>query len=142
MGRGMTPERDTILPKYLARVRGNSLSPGTHDCALFAAGWVRLCTGVDLAKDWRGKYRTLDEGTALLAAAGFADPIELAEHHLQEVGSWMQAQVGDIAVVGDDNGAGADVTAFGIIGGSHIHVVGLRGLDYVILSRAIRVFRP
>lgn len=138
----MNPDRDSLLPKYLARLRRSQLVPGTHDCALFAAGWVRLCTGIDLAADWRGKYRTLEEGAALLADAGISDPVDLAEQHLREIDGWMQAAVGDVAVVADEDGAGGDYTAFGIVGGCHIHVVGLRGLDYVPLSRALRVFRP
>jgi Domain of unknown function (DUF6950) len=138
----MSSNREVLLPGYLASARTLHLRPGAHDCALFAAGWVRLCTGVDLAQGWRGRYRTLEEGAALLANEGIADPVDLAERHLVELDGWMQALVGDVAVVEDVDGAGSDHTGFGIIGGCHIHVVGLRGLDYVPLRRAVRVFRP
>ena len=42
-------------------VEGRRLRPfhwGKHDCALFAADAVREMTGVDLAADYRGQYRT------------------------------------------------------------------------------------
>ncbi|PCH71942.1 MAG: hypothetical protein COC12_07025 [Rhodobacteraceae bacterium] len=138
----MSHDRAVLLPGYLAAARTLQLRPGAHDCALFAAGWVRLCSGVDLAKRRRGRYYTLEQGAALLAGDGISDPIELAERHLTELNGWMQALVGDVAVVQDVDGAGSDYTGFGIVGGCHIHVVGLRGLDYVPLRRAVRVFRP
>lgn len=139
-------DRPALLSDYLAAARTRPLTPGTHDCALFIAGWINLCTGVDLAKGWRGKYRTLEDGYALLSAMGFSDLVGMAERYLGELDGWMQAVPGDVAVVEDVDGAGdssgADHIGLGIIGGCHIHVVGLRGLDYVPLNRAVRVFRP
>lgn len=127
------------LLDYLSgiRARPQRMRPGSFDCALFAAGWVKHCTGQDLAADWRGTYRSYDGGRDLLRGAGFADLANLAAHHLTEVEGWGVSQPGDIAAI-VENGE----TALGIIGGPQIHVLSLDGLDYVHLGRAARVFRP
>jgi hypothetical protein len=31
---------------------------GRMDCTMWAAQWIQQQTGVDLAADWRGQYRT------------------------------------------------------------------------------------
>ncbi|MDE4175807.1 hypothetical protein PXK01_16715 [Phaeobacter sp. PT47_59] len=131
--------RVELLFAYLTEIRQSrrGFRPGTLDCALFAAGWVTRCTGQDLATDWAGAYRTLDEGKAKLKAQGLPDLAALAARHLQEIDGWEQAQPGDIAAI-DEGGE----IALGIVGGPQIHVMTLDGLDYVHLGRATRVFRP
>lgn len=135
--------RPQLLLAYLQEVRaqmragGQTFRAGRFDCALYAAGWVQRCTGRDLASDWRGTYRRLQDGRAHLRAAGFDDLADLAAQHLVEVGGWQHAQPGDIAAI-QEHGE----TALGIIGGAQIHVLSPLGLDYVHLDRAAKVFRP
>ena len=63
---------------------------GKHDCALFAADGVKAITGVDLAEEWRGKYRSLRGAMGVIERNGgtlwgFADdrleriPVALAQ---------------------------------------------------------------
>lgn len=52
------PDWEQQLHDYVAALEGSSFSWGTLDCALFAAGAVLAQTGVDLAADFRGRYRT------------------------------------------------------------------------------------
>ncbi|MDK3072775.1 hypothetical protein QO034_06605 [Sedimentitalea sp. JM2-8] len=130
--------RAALLQGYLSDCRQAMLRPGRHDCALFAAGWVARCTGPDFAFEWRERYRTLDEGRAALAAAGFGSLTAIAAHHLGAPMGWMAAQVGDVAVVIEDG-----EEAFGLVGGAFIHCLAPhRGLNVVPLPRAVRVFRP
>lgn len=131
--------RAELLLDYLNGIRDSKLRlrPSWFDCALFAAGWVQVCTGRDLGAVWRGRYRSLDEGRAMLNAAGFEDLDELAASQLQEISGWACSAPGDIAAI-QENGH----TALGIIGGLQIHVLGMKELDYVHLDRAERVFRP
>lgn len=131
--------RAELLFDYLSgvRARAAALRPSVFDCAHFAAGWVQACSGADLAAGWRGQYSTLDEGRAKLKAAGYGDLDELAAAHLREIGGWGSSQPGDVAAIRDQGHI-----ALGIIGGPQIHVLGLKGLDYVHLDRAERVFRP
>ncbi|UWQ73342.1 DUF6950 family protein [Leisingera sp. M658] len=131
--------RAELLLDYLSGIRTAKrvLKPSQFDCAFFAAGWVKACTGVDPASAWRGKYRSLDEGRAMLKGAGYRDLDGLAAAHLAEIDGWGGSRPGDIAAVSEGGH-----TALGIIGGPQIHVLGLKGLDYLHLDRAERVFRP
>ncbi|MEP5000045.1 hypothetical protein [Pseudophaeobacter sp.] len=131
--------RAPLLFCYLRETRatGRRFRAGRFDCALFAAEWVKRCSGKDLAAQWRGTYRRLDQGRDQLAMAGFSSLDDLAAHHLVEIDGWSQAQVGDIAAIQE-----AGEIALGIFGGPQIHVLSLDGLDYVNPANAYRVFRP
>lgn len=113
------------------------MRPGRFDCALFAAEWVRRCSGLDLAAQWRGTYRRLAEGRDKLRKAGFSGPADLAALHLVEIEGWPTSRLGDVAAIQEEG-----ETAFGIIGGKQIHVLSPIGLDVTRLDRARRVFRP
>lgn len=124
------------LCAYLAQVSTRRYRPGQHDCALFVAGAVEVMTGEDLAAGWRGRYRSLDRGRALLADAGHDDMIAFAATRLPEVAP-IFARAGDVAVLTDE----AQMPAFGLVQGSMIYVVGPQGLGLVSLSAAERAFR-
>lgn len=80
-GRGEKGRR--VIERYLdweqrlyQFIEGRRLRPfawGQHDCALFAADAVQQMTGVDLAADYRGKYRTLKEARGLGELADLVD---------------------------------------------------------------------
>lgn len=122
------------LTAYLAASSTTPFRPGRLDCATFAAGAVEAMTGVDLAADWRGKYRTLEAGRARLAKAGYADQVALVASLLPEVHPAM-AHAGDVAVV-DEDGA----PALGIVQGEMIYVVTPQGFGLVPRSRMVRAF--
>lgn len=124
--------RAAALTAYLAEMRAEPFRPGRHDCALFAANWVARVAARDPARGWRGTYRSLDRGRALLREAGFADHVAFAAAHLQEVPPAL-AQTGDIAVV--------EGAALGIFGADRVFVLRLDGLGHVSRLRAERAFR-
>ena len=88
-------DRISLLIAHAADASVRPFRPGRHDCALFAAGWVKIATGRDFARGWRGRYRSLRRGQELLAGVGFADHIALAAAHLPEIAPAM-AQIGTI----------------------------------------------
>lgn len=127
------------LPDWRARLRTyvetsarQPFRPGRHDCALFAAGAVEAITGVDPAEGFRGAYRTLEDGFALIRDAGFADHIDMVARSFVEVPPIM-AQVGDLAVVEED--------ALGVVQGPMVYVLRLDGIGLVSLAVAKRAFR-
>lgn len=122
------------LAAYVAAAATRTFQPGTHDCALFAAGAVEAITGRDLARGYRG-YRSMRAGRAALADRGFASMADYAAAHLSEI-PVLRAQVGDIAVL-DENGG----EAFGVVQGARIYVLRLDGLGTVALTDAKRAFR-
>jgi hypothetical protein len=70
----------SLLAQFIEARREQPFAWGSNDCCTFAADWVEVCTGVDYAKAWRGRYssglgavRVLDEAggvEALVDALG------------------------------------------------------------------------
>jgi hypothetical protein len=134
-------ERPQALLAYLAQIRRarQPFRPGRWDCALFAAGWIRVCTGRDLASEWRGGYRSLAQGKARIATLGGLEGI--ARRQLRRVDP-DEVIPGDVVLL-DVSAA----NACGIFGGAHIHVLAtpqaaIGGLDILPRSMAVKVFRP
>jgi hypothetical protein len=115
-------DRLSLLIAYAAEAGSRRFRPGRHDCALFAAGWVKTATGQDLARGWRSRYRSLKRGQRLLEEAGFANHVALAAAHLPEIAPAF-AQPGDLAVLADN--------AFGIVAGEMIYCLKPQGLGLV-----------
>jgi len=124
-------DRLSLLIAYAAEAGSRPFRPGRHDCALFAAGWVKLATGQDLARGWRSTYRSLKRGQRLLEEAGFADHVALAAAHLPEIAPAF-AQVGDLAVLEDN--------ALGIVAGEMIYCLRPDGLGLVPRGQMRRAF--
>lgn len=101
------------LGVWLASTARMPFAPGSHDCALFAAGAVQAITGVDLAADWRGRYRTLRGGVRVLRKAGYADHIALARAHFPATATPC---AGDLAVITTPEGP-----ALGVVQGVMIY---------------------
>ena len=124
-------DRLSSLIAYAAEASVRPFRPGRHDCALFAAGWVKLVTGQDLARGWRSRYRSLRGGQKLMEEAGFRDHVDLAAAHLPEIVPAF-AQIGDLAVLEDD--------AFGIVSGEMIYCLKPKGLGLVPRGEMRRAF--
>jgi hypothetical protein len=63
-----------LLAQFIEQRREQPFAWGVNDCCTFAADWVQLCTGVDYAQAWRGRYasglgavRVLDEAGGVVA---------------------------------------------------------------------------
>jgi hypothetical protein len=128
--------RLSMLIAYAAEAGQKPFRPGRHDCALFAAGWVKIATGQDHARGWRSTYRSLRRGQQLLEEAGFADHVALAAAHLPEIAPAF-AQISDLAVLDDQ--------AFGIVAGEMIYCLTPAGLGLVprgAMRRAFAVRTP
>jgi hypothetical protein len=124
-------DRLSLLIAHAADAGARPFRPGRHDCALFAAGWVKQVTGHDLARGWRSTYRSLKRGQRLLQEAGFADHVALAAAHLPEIPPAF-AQPGDLAVLEDN--------AFGINAGEMIYCLKPQGLGLVPRGQMRRAF--
>ena len=125
-------DRLSLLIAYASEAGARPFRAGRHDCALFAAGWVKLATGRDLARGWRSTYRNLKRGQQLLEEAGFTDHVAFAAAHLPEIAPAF-AQVGDLAVLDD--------SAFGINAGEMIYCLKPEGLGLVPRSAMRRAFQ-
>ena len=107
-----------------------------NNCGLFLADCVAAMTGVDLAADYRGKFRSTAEAIILLRRAGFADLCAFLTDHLEEIPPAM-ARAGDVVAFPSDQSGWAG----GIVNGERVTVMNERGLATVTRDGASRAFR-
>lgn len=105
---------------------------GEHDCALWCARWVMLCTGADYASPWIGRYSNEAEAEALLKERGYSVYSDIADAHL-EVKPVMLAQRGDIVLRA--NGS------LGICDGRMSHFIAPEGMIAEPTSTCIRAWK-
>lgn len=70
---------ESLLAAHIEAARHTPFAWGAHDCALWAADWVRLCTGEDHAAGWRGRYQTELGAARLLSRRGYGNVAALAD---------------------------------------------------------------
>ncbi|NRB19956.1 MAG: hypothetical protein HRU33_21015 [Rhodobacteraceae bacterium] len=130
------PDWRPRLSAYLAENGARAFRPGFHDCALFAAGAVEAMTGTDAAAQWRGTYRSLEDGQSLLQRAGYSDHVALVAAYLSEVHP-SQAAVGDLAALPGSDGR----PALGVVQGASVYVLQPSGMALVNRLQIERAFR-
>jgi len=87
------------LAAEMDRQRRDAFAWGRHDCAIgFAAGIVEALTGVDLAQDYRGRYRTQAGALRPLRDSGAAGLGDFAATMLPEIHP-SRARVGDLGII-------------------------------------------
>lgn len=128
------------LEAALARARFRPFRWGVQDCCLFPADCVRAMTGVDLARGWRGRYRSLRGALRLLAECGGVEG--LAERCAAPYGipGWpaaAQARRGDVVLLDAQAVAeGLLRMDFGPGGPQCLAVVGLAGTEAWALGQS------
>lgn len=76
------PNWDVALIHFCNGMRKQPRVYGVSDCLLFGAGCVEVQTGVDYAAPHRGKYSTLEESRAYMAAHGWDDVDDVVDTFL------------------------------------------------------------
>ena len=125
------------LTTYIEEVQPRAFAYGEFDCTLFASGAVEAMTGVNLHKEFLGKYKSKSGGLRKLKDMGFDDHIAYTASLFVEIHP-SAAQIGDIAVVPTEGGFG-----LGVVQGSRVYVTqpDSKGLGVVDLLQATRAFR-
>jgi hypothetical protein len=114
----------TLLSAYIDARRSVPFAWGTNDCCLFAADWVLISTGHDIAQKWRGKYASAYKAHRFLKAGGGIE--KLVERAGGERVAAGLAQRGDL--VAQDFGTGV---ALGVCIGSVAAFVADDGIGFV-----------
>jgi hypothetical protein len=98
------------LDQYLDEKFDTPFEWGTHDCALFAANWIELLTGVDVAGEYRGKYDSeLGAYKLIRKVTGGSTPADCMTRactefdFIEEHPSVLYAQRGDIVSLEQDD---------------------------------------
>lgn len=133
------PDWEERLGRFIADRLGTSFAWGERDCCLFAADWVRTCTGEDPAQGLRGAYS--DEAGALgviRRSGGFCRfvSLHLCQPMMREP---LRASRGDLAAVA---GESEDMPALGVVLGSRLAVLTPRaGLVQLPVTGIIAAWR-
>ena len=89
------------LAAHIRRGNDTPFALGSMDCSLWAAEWVRIRTGRDLAASWRGQYSTRREYMRLLLWDGGL--VRVTARAMKAVGASIiapgEALPGDIGIV-------------------------------------------
>jgi hypothetical protein len=100
----------SLLTDLSAHIRRGDVTPfglGVMDCSLWAAEWVLIRTGRDLAAGWRGQYSTRREYMRLLLCDGGL--VRVTARAMKAVGATLvapsDAQPGDIGIIMTTDGA-------------------------------------
>jgi hypothetical protein len=96
---------ESRLADHVREAYGNPFRWGAHDCALWAARWVRDCTGNDFLSDWEGKYKSELGARRLMKRRGYESVADIADEHLVEIPVGL-AKRGDLLLHPIDGGAG------------------------------------
>ena len=100
------------LAVEMDRQRREPFKWGRHDCVIgFGAAIVQALTGEDLARGYRGKYRTPEKAAEIIAESGAETLGDFIAGFLPEIHPAF-AQVGDIGVVEADGVIGQAVCMF------------------------------
>lgn len=119
----------TLLSLYVDSRRSQPFAWGTNDCCIFAADWVLIATGHDIASAFRGGYSSALGATRIIEEAGGID--RLLEKHapaLQQVPR-CRAGRGDLVLREGGNGS-----TLGIVLGPLDCFVGENGLIFAPLD--------
>ncbi len=133
---------DIKLWAFLEKAERKSFRWGQHDCAIFACNCIKKITGLDVAKPWRGKYKTLRGAAGVLlriAGGGLVLVAEkiAAENNFEEVPVSF-ARRGDVVLR-----AGKLGPALCVVGSDGVFAVGPGpdGLERVPVANCSRAWR-
>jgi hypothetical protein len=118
-----------LLAAYIESKRSEPFAWGSNDCCLFAADWIKIATGHDIAAQWRGSYTTaLGARRALDEGGGIERLVEKAGGIRIETGL---AQRGDLVAQESGNGV-----ALGICLGVVAAFISSDGVQFLPLHEA------
>lgn len=126
----------TLLSLYVDSRRSQPFAWGTNDCCIFAADWVLIATGHDIASAFRGGYSGALGANRIIREAGGIENL-LAEHApgLQRISPKLVGR-GDLVLRTFENGP-----TLGINLGAIDCFVAEHGLAFVALDEKATCWR-
>lgn len=76
---------ESLLADHIQEAYGRPFAWGTHDCAVWAARWVRTCTGQDFVSAWEGHYTSELGAARLMRKRGYGHVEDIADERLTAV---------------------------------------------------------
>jgi len=116
-----------ILDKCIDDARGKPFVRGQHDCCMWTADTVLALTGIDYAKEFRGKYKTIRGARKALGKKGLPGVMDT------KFSRTAHPKRGDIVLIPTEITM-QPVEAIGICIGMTIALIGDNGLEFLPLS--------
>ncbi len=120
-----------ILYHYINKNQDREYELGTHDCVLFASNVILAMTDIDIAKDYRGKYKTKTEYLKLFKNLDVRTLEEITNKELGWSLPISKAQIGDLVLYVDSE----NIQHLGINLGLCVVIPGVEGLHYIYTKR-------
>lgn len=138
-----TPRHDLWRARFEKVIDDTKAKPFTwdgHECVIgLCANTILAITGIDLAKEYRGKFNDARSAARLMKNMGFENIADLVASFLEEYeGGPSQAKIGDIVAIPDDTVFGYGL---GVVNGERVFVLSETGMGTVDLLMATRAFR-
>lgn len=132
----------TLLDQFLLERKSEPFVWGKNDCCLFACDAVLRMTGIDLAKDFRGKYDSQLDAMKAIKKFGAKSVGDLADtiaskHGIVSLVS-TYAQRGDVALLDLEYGESLGIVS---LNGCEIWVPGTDKIEVVPTMKALRAWR-
>lgn len=126
------------LDLFIEEKRAQPFDWRTNNCAFFAADWLAILVGVDLAESFRGQVTTPRSALDIIHQRGETDAI--AAGRLEEIGGLevpvVQARRGDIVTTDTRHGP-----AMGVFLGNAGAFAGPEGVEFVKTADLRRAWR-
>lgn len=130
------PDWRARFSSFITDCRGQPFERGVHDCALYMADGVFAQTGVDIAADFRGRYKTLGGADRALKKYGAGDLESTVAVLLPEIDP-VRARLGDVVIFDQPEGLTCGFRLTSIVSAVTPAGLGEFGLDLV--TRAFKV---
>lgn len=130
---------ERVLAEAVDEARGRAFAWSVFDCMTWAFDVRMRLTGIDAARQWRGKYKTLAGGLRLLKRLGHDSFADLLTAECGPSVPALMARRGDLVLVARVDAP--DVAAGVCVGAQVATVTEGAGLVFVPLSLAVAAWR-
>jgi hypothetical protein len=133
------------FPQFIDARLNTPFAWGSNDCALFAADAIQAITGVDIADDFRGKYKAKTGAVkAINSVAGgstLADATSYCaqKHGLPEYEYPLMAKRGELVLV--KNADGEEIAGVVSLNGRYVFSPGETGLLSIPITNVTRAWQ-
>lgn len=117
------------LHAYITANMRKSFEWGAHDCALFAAGWIKAATGIDMLANYPSWTSEQEAAEVIALSGGLSAVMDRQFHRIEPA----MAKDGDVALRKDIRTGQSGLCIFS---GSHIVTTGENRLMFIDRSEA------
>ena len=137
------PNWPGLLDRFINENRETPFAYGSFDCCLWVVNCIQVMTGVDVATEFRGRYKSREEAVGVIGeVTGYKSVRKAVEHvtRAQEMAPVpvLNLQRGDVALVKRPRDYSLGIVA---LNGRDIIVAAANGLEWIPVASACAGWR-